>query len=189
LRVQSELFTLGAELATVPGKEDKLGIALIAEPQVEALEAAIDAADAALPALKTFVLPGGSEAAATLHLARTVCRRAERALVALSAREPVRPELVRYLNRLSDLLVYLRAPGQPARRRRRRALGSSDLVSGARSASTRVVETLTDRFGRCAKAHAATWGSVIASASIRLPRWSRLITVPSGSPSSTAASR
>jgi cob(I)alamin adenosyltransferase len=115
VRVQSELFTLGAELATVPGKEDKLGIALIAEPQVEALEAAIDAADAALPPLKTFVLPGGSEAAAALHLARTVCRRAERALVALSAREPVRPELVRYLNRLSDLLfTYARRANQLA---------------------------------------------------------------------------
>jgi len=103
-RIQSELFTLGAELATVSGKEDKLGIALLTEAQVVWLEGAIDAADAPLPPLKTFVLPGGTEAAAALHLARTVCRRAERALVALSTHEPVRPELVRYLNRLSDLL-------------------------------------------------------------------------------------
>ncbi len=103
-RIQSELFTLGAELATVAGKEDKLGIVLISEEQVVWLEGAIDAAEAPLPPLKTFVLPGGTEAAAGLHLARTVCRRAERALVALSAHEPVRPELVRYLNRLSDLL-------------------------------------------------------------------------------------
>ncbi|MBL8605307.1 MAG: cob(I)yrinic acid a,c-diamide adenosyltransferase [Myxococcales bacterium] len=102
--VQSELFTLGAELATAPGKEDKLGIARLDEASVAALEAAIDAADAALPPLKTFVLPGGSAGAAALHLARTVCRRAERELVALMAHEPVRLVLVHYLNRLSDLL-------------------------------------------------------------------------------------
>ena len=71
------------------------------------LERAIDAAEAALPALQTFLLPGGSEAGARLHLARTVCRRAERRLVALAAQEEVPPVFLAYLNRLSDLLFVL----------------------------------------------------------------------------------
>ena len=71
------------------------------------LERAIDAAEGALPALKTFLLPGGGEAGARLHLARTVCRRAERRLVALAAQEEVPPVFLAYLNRLSDLLFVL----------------------------------------------------------------------------------
>lgn len=105
--VQSELFTLGAELATVPGKERNLGIALLDDDHVARLERAIDDSEAGLAPLKNFVLPGGTTGAAALHFARTVCRRAEREVVALAGAEPVRPVLVVYLNRLSDLLFSL----------------------------------------------------------------------------------
>jgi cob(I)alamin adenosyltransferase len=105
-RVQEDLFTLGAELACVPGREAKLNMPLLATGDVERLEAAIDQADAAAPPLKTFVLPGGAPQAATLHLARTVCRRAERAVLAIDDAPPRREPLV-YLNRLSDLLFAL----------------------------------------------------------------------------------
>jgi cob(I)alamin adenosyltransferase len=104
--VQVDLFTLGAELACVPGKEDKLGMALLSGADAERLERAIDAAEEGLAPLKSFVLPGGSAQAAALHLSRTVARRAERAVLALS--EPsARREIVVYLNRLSDLLFVL----------------------------------------------------------------------------------
>lgn len=102
--IQSDLFTLGAELATVPGKEDNLGLALIEAHDIARLESAIDASEAQLAPLRAFVLPGGTRGAACLHYARTVCRRAERELVALAAQEPVRDVAIVYLNRLSDLL-------------------------------------------------------------------------------------
>jgi len=105
--VQSELFNLGAELATVPGKEALLKIPLLDERQIAKLEAAIDVSEAALPPLKNFILPAGTPGAAALHLARTVCRRAERALVGLPEDEAARAELKIYLNRLSDLLFSL----------------------------------------------------------------------------------
>jgi cob(I)alamin adenosyltransferase len=106
--IQADLFTLGAELACVPGKEGKLGMAPIGEGDIARLERAIDEADAACPPLKSFVLPGGSPGAAALHVARTVCRRAERAVLALrDADAPARGEVVIYLNRLSDLLFAL----------------------------------------------------------------------------------
>lgn len=105
-RVQADLFAIGAELACLPGREGKLNIALVGEPHVERIERAIDEADAACSPLTTFVLPGGSPAAATLHLARTICRRGERAVLALEDAAP-RRELVVYLNRLSDLLFAL----------------------------------------------------------------------------------
>jgi len=105
--MQVELFQVGAELATVPGKEDKIGIALVGDAEIAALERAIDASEAELAPLKTFILPGGAPAAAALHVARCVCRRAERAVVRLGADEPVRPALVIYLNRVSDLLFVL----------------------------------------------------------------------------------
>jgi cob(I)alamin adenosyltransferase len=101
-RVQSELFQLGAELATPPGKN--AGIALVGDADVERLEREIDAMEAGLAPLKTFILPGGSRLSAALHLARTVSRRAERELVVLHRDEPVRPEVLRYVNRLSDYL-------------------------------------------------------------------------------------
>ena len=105
-QVQVDLFTLGAELACVPGKEDKLSMALIDADDAARLERAIDDAEKELPPLKTFVLPGGSAQAAALHLARTVCRRAERGVLAMDD-VPARTDVVIYLNRLSDLLFTL----------------------------------------------------------------------------------
>jgi cob(I)alamin adenosyltransferase len=105
-QVQVDLFTLGAELACVPGKEAKMSMKLLDAGDSERLEKAIDAAEEGLPPLKTFVLPGGSAQAAYLHLARTICRRAERAVLALDDTSP-RSEIVIYLNRLSDLLFVL----------------------------------------------------------------------------------
>ena len=104
--VQVDLFTVGAELACVPGRESKLGMALIGPADIERLEQAIDAADAACPPLRSFVLPGGSPQAAALHVARTVCRRAEREVLSIDDAQP-RREIVVYLNRLSDLLFAL----------------------------------------------------------------------------------
>jgi len=99
LGIQNDLFDLGADLAT-PGE---IGLRIVAS-QVERLEHAIDAMNAELEPLQSFILPGGSVAVAALHLARTVVRRAERAAVALNEREPLNPRLLAYLNRLSDLL-------------------------------------------------------------------------------------
>lgn len=107
MTIQSELFNVGAELACVPGKEAKLGVPVVSEAEISPLERMIDALEADLQPLTNFVLPGGSIEAARLHVARTVCRRAERKLVALSQRQPIRNELVRYLNRLSDLLFVM----------------------------------------------------------------------------------
>jgi len=105
--IQSELFTLGSELACAPGKEASLKLTLIDQAAAERLERAIDAAEEGLAPLTNFVLPGGSAAAAELHVARCVVRRAERLLVALAEHEPVRSETIVYLNRLSDLLFTL----------------------------------------------------------------------------------
>ncbi|MBX3275251.1 MAG: cob(I)yrinic acid a,c-diamide adenosyltransferase [Sandaracinaceae bacterium] len=102
--IQSELFELGAELAARPGKD--VGLPPIGDAQVEALERAIDRAEEELAPLASFILPGGSLAAAHLHVARTVCRRAERAIVGLGEGQ-ARPEVLRYVNRLSDLLFVL----------------------------------------------------------------------------------
>ncbi len=105
-QVQVDLFTLGAELACVPGKEAKLSMKLLDAADAERLEKAIDAAEDGLPPLKSFVLPGGSAQAAALHFCRTVCRRAERGILSLDD-VPARSEIVIYLNRLSDLLFVL----------------------------------------------------------------------------------
>ena len=105
-QVQVDLFTLGAELACVPGKESKMSMKLLEAADAERLEKAIDAAEEGLPPLKSFILPGGSPQASALHLARTVCRRAERGVLALDD-SPARNEIVIYLNRLSDLLFVL----------------------------------------------------------------------------------
>lgn len=102
--IQSDLFILGGELAT---PADKSPHVQLADAHIAQLERWIDEACAETPPLQNFVLPGGAPAAAALHLARTVCRRAERALVTLAQREPVRPAAVIYLNRLSDLLFAL----------------------------------------------------------------------------------
>ena len=102
--VQNELFDLGADLAT-PGEID--GALRITAGQVERLELEIDALNADLEPLTSFILPGGSPAAAALHHARSVVRRAERAVVALHASDPVNPQALAYLNRLSDHLFVL----------------------------------------------------------------------------------
>jgi cob(I)alamin adenosyltransferase len=105
-RVQNELFDLGADLAQPAKPGEAEGAALrILDSQVTRLEGEIDALNAELPPLASFVLPGGTPAAAALHLARTVCRRAERDAVRLvEAGQPVSGPALRYLNRLSDLL-------------------------------------------------------------------------------------
>ena len=105
--VQADLFTLGAELASTPDKTVNTGVDLLDDADIERFEHEIDALERDLPELKSFVLPGGSPQAARLHLARTTCRRAERGVVALAAHEAVRPEILRYLNRLSDLLFVM----------------------------------------------------------------------------------
>ena len=98
--VQHHLFDLGGELC-IPGH------AAISETDIEDLERHLDAFNADLPPLKDFILPGGGLAASHCHLARTICRRAERETVTLSRHDAVRPEAIRYLNRLSDLLFVL----------------------------------------------------------------------------------
>jgi len=109
-QIQADLFTIGANLAT-PAPEDggreNPYIPALDPARAAALEAWIDAADAELPPLTSFVLPGGSGAAAMLHLGRTVCRRAERRVVTLSHQATVSEAIVVYLNRLSDLLFTL----------------------------------------------------------------------------------
>jgi cob(I)alamin adenosyltransferase len=106
-RIQNDLFDLGAELATPDdGKPKDYEPLRIVPTQVEHLEAAIDRLNGELEPLRSFVLPGGSRAAAALHLARTIARRAERLMVALAAREPggVGSTAIIYMNRLSDFL-------------------------------------------------------------------------------------
>ncbi|RME45010.1 MAG: cob(I)yrinic acid a,c-diamide adenosyltransferase [Chloroflexi bacterium] len=102
-RVQHELFILGADLAT-PAHVQKRQVMRVESDSIERLEQEIDAWSETLPPLKAFILPGGSPLAATLHLARTVCRRAERRVSALAAQDPLNPLAQRYLNRLSDWL-------------------------------------------------------------------------------------
>ena len=105
---QSDCFALGAILATPKtGDEKPEHVPELPDSRVEQLEKWIDALDEELQPLKAFILPGGSEAAATLHAARSVCRRAERRVVALARQENLDDVVVRYLNRLSDLLFAL----------------------------------------------------------------------------------
>jgi len=102
-RVQHELFNLGSQLATLP-QDLHPKQARITSTEIEQLEREIDAMNAELPALRSFVLPGGTRLNAELHAARTICRRAERLTVALARVEETPPDAVRYLNRLSDAL-------------------------------------------------------------------------------------
>ena len=104
-RIQNELFDLGADLS-VPYEEGD-GKLRIAQDAVDGLEADCDAVNEALPELKSFILPGGSEAAARLHIARAVCRRAESVALWAAAERSVNPLALVYLNRLSDLLFIL----------------------------------------------------------------------------------
>ncbi|MBN1588063.1 MAG: cob(I)yrinic acid a,c-diamide adenosyltransferase [Pirellulales bacterium] len=106
-RIQQELFVLGTEVAGVDVERRKVDC--LSDEHIQRLEADIDRFDAKLPRLETFILPGGSPTAAALHLARTVCRRAERRLVSQIRQESeaVQPTALAYLNRLSDLLFVL----------------------------------------------------------------------------------
>lgn len=108
-RIQRDLFAIGASLARPPAAEGRKRPSVPEVPveRVGEMEAWMDEADGDVPPLRTFILPGGVPAAATLHLARSVCRRAERATVSLAAGEAVDEAILRYLNRLSDLLFVL----------------------------------------------------------------------------------
>jgi cob(I)alamin adenosyltransferase len=105
--LQSELFTLGAELATPEAEDAPREVPHIGAEMVTRMERDIDRLTAELPPMRNFILPGGSRAGAALHLCRTVCRRAERKAVALAHSSEVSPQALAYLNRLSDLLFVL----------------------------------------------------------------------------------
>jgi cob(I)alamin adenosyltransferase len=108
IEIQRHVFALSARIADArEGAETPTEKTAFPEAHVATLERAIDLAEEALPPLRTFVIPGGTELAARLHLARTVCRRAERRLVALAAKENVPSVFLAYVNRLSDLLFVL----------------------------------------------------------------------------------
>ena len=113
LRIQDRLFTAGAQLAVDPDRErlksgsNRLQIPQIALADVEALEAAIDQLDESLPPMTHFILPGGHPVVSNCHIARTVCRRAERMTTLLDEHSPVPSEILAYLNRLSDYLFVL----------------------------------------------------------------------------------
>lgn len=106
--IQNELFTLGSDLATpLDVKNNKYSIPRVKQSYIENLERLIDNYDEKLPPIKNFILPGGTKAAAYLHLARTICRRAEREVISLNRSEEINEEIKIYLNRLADLLFVL----------------------------------------------------------------------------------
>ena len=107
LPIQNELFHLGADLSFVEEDKARRKIPQIEARHVERLEQRIDELNAVVGPLENFILPGGAVASANLHVARTVCRRAEREVIALAGAEPVGPFVVAYLNRLSDLLFAM----------------------------------------------------------------------------------
>jgi cob(I)alamin adenosyltransferase len=109
-RVQNELFDVGADVSVPFGIADRLRIT---QAQIDALEADCDWFNAGLPELKSFVLPGGSELAARLHVARATCRRAERDVLDAAERVDINPLVIAYLNRLSDLLFILARTANP----------------------------------------------------------------------------
>lgn len=104
--IQEKLFVMGASLATVPGK-DKVKKPDIYQEDISALESEIDAMDSQLVPLTKFILPGGHQVVSFCHIARTVCRRAERCVVALQEEEEVKDNVIQYLNRLSDYFFVL----------------------------------------------------------------------------------
>jgi cob(I)alamin adenosyltransferase len=122
-RLQESLFQLGAELAATDAKV-LATLSRVSDEDVAALESAIDRLEADLPPLTRFILPGGSPLAAHLHFARTVCRRAERRVTQLATRDPIEPRLVRWLNRLADLL-FVMARWVNLREGRKRRRGSA----------------------------------------------------------------
>jgi cob(I)alamin adenosyltransferase len=106
-RIQAELFTAGADLATELGAEGGTRVPRIEKEDTAQLEKLVDELQGKLPRLTSFILPGGSQLTSSLHLARAVCRRAERRVVTLSHAEKINPEIVPYLNRLSTYLFNL----------------------------------------------------------------------------------
>ena len=113
IKIQHDLFSLGSKLATEPGKEtlksgkELVPIKTIAEEDIVALEMAIDSMNHVLPPMAHFILPGGHPIVSTCHIARTVCRRAERMMTAIDAEEPLDQRFLSYINRLSDYLFVL----------------------------------------------------------------------------------
>lgn len=105
--VQNLLFVVGSNLATDQSNTELRQASVVHLEEIEALEHEIDVIDAALPPLRAFVLPGGCQASAQCHVCRTVCRRAERRILALCEQAEVQPELLQYVNRLSDYLFVL----------------------------------------------------------------------------------
>lgn len=106
VEIQDRLFTVGSLLATEPGNT-KVKVPSLMENDITLLEKEIDGMDSALPPMKSFVLPGGHQSVSFCHVARTVCRRAERLVIALDSQEKVDPIIIQYLNRLSDYLFML----------------------------------------------------------------------------------
>jgi len=106
-RIQNELFHLGSDLCVLEEDKERMPVPRVEQRHVDALEELMDRLSAELQPLENFVLPGGAPAAVQLHLARTVCRRAERQLVALAAEEAVGGQTIPYLNRLSDALFVM----------------------------------------------------------------------------------
>ena len=107
IRIQSELFTLGAELATEPEKSERLKIQTLGELEIQLLEKSIDRMNENLPEMTHFILPGGHTAVSYCHLARTVCRRAERRMSLLDEQQKLSKTALAYINRLSDYLFVL----------------------------------------------------------------------------------
>ncbi len=105
--IQDQLFIIGSTLAIDPDHTSRLHLPALQLSDIQQLEEAIDRMDAVLPPLRAFILPGGHQAVSYCHLARTVCRRAERLVAALSETTPVEPLVLQYLNRLSDYLFVL----------------------------------------------------------------------------------
>lgn len=124
--IQQVLFKAGTDLATTEDDKQRLELPQVTEAHVSQVESWIDEWNAELPALKSFVLPGGDPAAAHLHVARTVCRRAERIVVALAREEAIGKWVVPYLNRLSDLLFV-------AARYQNRLAGRGDVLWDSRA--------------------------------------------------------
>ncbi len=123
--IQDQLFVIGSILANDPDQPTRMSLPSLITEDVEVLEQAIDAMDATLPQLRAFVLPGGHQAVSFCHLARTVCRRAERLVIALDQVSSVEPLVLQYLNRLSDYLFVLS-------RQMAQDLGSAEIVWKAR---------------------------------------------------------
>jgi cob(I)alamin adenosyltransferase len=105
-QLQQELFTVGADLATPSGTKESRTVR-VSDEHIRRLESEIDRHDETLEPLKNFILPGGTERAAALHLARTICRRAEREIIELAEQEKINERVIVYLNRFSDLLFVL----------------------------------------------------------------------------------